>query len=102
MNTHDEDRRRYEANRTRLAESERQISYLRGRLEASYEALPRDEALIASIMKETGAPREMVVQRLEAAAEEELTALRESASTPGPSDAEVDDPAVRRFRELLR
>lgn len=101
MSTHDDDRRRFEANRTRLAESERQIAHLHGRMQGYFEALPRDEAAIAEIARETGAPRELVVQRLQAIAERELTALREAAPSPGPSDDDADDPAVRRFREML-
>ncbi len=101
MSTHDDDRRRFEANKSRLAESERQIAHLHGRMQGYFEALPRDEAAITEIMRETGAPRELVVQRLEALAERELTALHEAAPSPGPAEEDADDPAVKRFREML-
>ncbi|MGF1594616.1 MAG: hypothetical protein ACFCUW_15145 [Kiloniellaceae bacterium] len=81
---------------------QREVAHLLGKMEATYEALPRDEALIAGIMRDTGASREMVVQRLQAIAEKELGALRDSTPTPGLSDAAAADPAVRKFREMLR
>lgn len=102
MSTHDDDfRLRYDASRAALAENERQLAFLRGKLAATHEALPRDEALIASLVEQTGATREMVVQRLQAIAEKEIAALRDSAPAPGPSDSAATDPAVKRFREML-
>ncbi len=93
--------RTHEQNRAELAESERKIAHGLGRLEATYEALPRDEELIAEIMAETGADRERVVERLQLISERKIARLGEEHPTLGPSDAAPTDPAVKRFRELL-
>lgn len=93
--------RTHEQTRAELAESERKIAHNLGRLEATYEALPRDEGLIAEIMAETGASRERVVERLQLISECEIARLGEEYPAPGPSDDAPTDPAVKRFRELL-
>ena len=101
MSTRDEDRRRYESNRARIAENERVIARALGRMEATYEGLPRDEALIAEAMRETGADRERVVQSLQAISERELARLHDESPAPGPGHDAPLDPAVERFREML-
>lgn len=84
-----------------MAEAERKIAHNIGRLEATYEALPRDEGVITEVMAETGADRERVVRSLQAISERELARLRDDHPAPGPSDDAPIDPTVRRGRELL-
>ena len=88
----------HEQVKAQLAEVERRVAYLTGKMEVTYEGLPRDEALIAESMKETGASRERVVQSLKAISERELAALRDKS--PAMPEAVVD-PAVKKFREML-
>ena len=96
---HEEEKAARRENERQLAENERDLARLTGKMEATYENLPRDEALIAASVKATGASREKVVGILEGIAERELAALRDGTPAPRP-DATVN-PAVRRFREML-
>ena len=94
--------RTHEQIRAELTESERKIAHTLGRLEATYEALPRDEGLIAEIMAETGADRERVVERLQLISEREIARLGEEHPTLSePAHDAPVDPEVKRFRELL-
>lgn len=91
----------HEQVRAALAETERKRAHLLGKMEATYEALPRDEGLIAEIIAETGASRDKVVERLQVIADRELSRLREEHPDPGPDDQTTLDPTVKRFREML-
>ena len=101
MAEHDDDLRQYEANRVALAESNRQIAHLTGKMEAIYEGLPRDETAIADLMQATGCDRERAVAALESYATGKIIALRDQTVSPGPSDEGPVDPSVKRFRELI-
>lgn len=93
--------RTHEQAKAALAETERKIAHNLGKLEAAYEAMPRDEALIAEAIAETGASRDTVVERLQAIAERELTRLFKENSASRPSNHTSYDATVARFRELL-
>ncbi len=87
--------------RTALAESNRQIAHITGKMEAIYEGLPRDETAIADLMQTTGCDRERAVAALETYAAGKITALRDQTGPAEPTDGAPSDPAVKRFRELL-
>lgn len=93
--------RRLSANERAMADSERQMAYLNGKIEATWAATPRDEELIRELMETTGADRERVVAGLQAKADQEIARLREQHPEPGPAPADPTDPAVRRLRELI-
>ena len=93
--------REFEEARAALAENQRRMAHTIGRLEATYEGLPKDEGLIAEIVAETGADRNRVVKNLEAIAKRELARLSEDHPDPGPTDDGPTDPAVKRFRQML-
>ena len=99
--TRDSDRREYEATRASLAEGRREAAYLTGKLEAHFEALPQNEAVIADVMAATGCDRDRAVAALEAHAADKIEALRADTPSSGPADDALVDPAVKRFREML-
>lgn len=93
--------RTHEQVRAALAESNRQLAHISGKMEAIYEGLPRDETAIADLMQATGCDRDRAVAALESYAAGKIAALHDQTASPGPSDDAPSDPAVKRFRDML-
>ncbi len=95
--------RTHEQVRADLAENERQIAYLTGKIETTVEGLRNDPELVALV------EREAVRRGVEPSAlmDEQMEKIRArhlpTPLSPGPIDEEPGtiDPAVTKFRELL-
>ena len=95
--------RTHEQVRADLADNERQIAYLTGKIEATVEGLRHDPELVALVEREA-ARRGVELSALMDETMERIRARHLPAPlTPGPIDEEPGsvDPAVAKFRELL-
>ena len=96
------ERREYEAAKAALHESERQIAYLTGKMEATIEGLRHDPAIVAEakrLAKRRGVDPSVVLDETLATARAKHLP---EPSAPGPAQEEAGavSPEVRRFREL--